>query len=432
MGPAGSGSPGTGPAPAGTVDDTTSTAAPETVGSQSPREGEPSRGDRVRGRLAGLPVTVRPLLRPLGLYAASRLLVLLASAVGALLATEAGRPQLTSGPWPQVSGTGVGALDGLLRWDSAWYATIAAGGYPETAVDERIAFFPLFPGLVRALMAVTGLGPTTAGLLAASSCGALATVLVWVLGRRLSGEQAADRMAALFAFFPGSFTLSMVYAEGLLIVLAPATLLALDARRWVWAGTFAALATATRPNSVAVGAACVWAAFVALRQHRDWRALAAPALAPLGILAYFGYLYQRTGEPLAWFVAQREVWRERVDPLAQLDRVLLLLEDPLSPDGSLNTTVPVVGMLVIVVAFIALWRWRPGGNVVAYAVVSSAMVLTSASIGARPRMVLAAFPLVMALAYVLRGGWFAAVLALSAGSLALLTVLTAASLVVTP
>jgi hypothetical protein len=383
------------------------------------------------GRLLPPPRVLRPLLRPLALFAASRVLVLLASAAGAFLSTADGRP-VVSGPWPEVSGTGAGALDGLLRWDSAWYVSVAADGYPATALDERVAFFPLFPGLVRAVAALPGLAPNTAGLLVANVLAAAATVLVWLLGRRLSGPRAADRMAALFAFFPGSFALSMVYAEALLIVLVLGALLALDTRHWVWAGVLAALATATRPNAVAVGAACAWAAFVAVRERREWRAVVAPALAPLGILAFFVFLYRRTGDPLAWFTAQREVWRERIDPTAQFDRLGIVLADPSSPLGGLNTWLPLVGAVVMVVGFVFLWRWRPGGVLVSYAVVASALVLTSATIGARPRMVLAAFPLVMALAHGVRDAWFRALLAVSAGCLAVLTVLTVASLAVTP
>src|SRR5665647_1444525 len=51
-----------------------------------------------------------------------------------------------------------------LMWDASWYREIAEGGYPDmlpTGSDGRVlqsawAFFPLFPALARALMAVTG------------------------------------------------------------------------------------------------------------------------------------------------------------------------------------------------------------------------------------------------------------------------------------
>lgn len=386
----------------------------------------PSRAGRGRAAAAAL-------ARPLLLYAASRLLVLLAVLTGVRLPSA----QTVPDPWPLVPSTGSATLDGLLRWDSAWYLHLVELGYAEDPGNPRNAFFPLLPLLVRGVAALPGLGPVGAGLLVAAATGAAATVGVWLLGRQLSGPAAADRMAALFAFFPGAIALSMVYAEGLLIALAAGVLLALDRHRWLLAGVLAALATAARPNALAVGAACAWAALVAVTHRRDdgrreWRALVAPALAPLGIVAFFLHLASVTGEPLAWFTAQREGWRERVDLAGQLERVALVIADPAQPEGSLNTWLPVAGMAVMAVAFLALARWRPSGPVVVYALAASAMVLASASIGARPRMVLGAFPLVMALAYVARGPVFAGLLAVSAGTTALLTVLTVASLAATP
>ena len=395
------------------------------------------------------------LLRPLLLFCLSRLLVLLSSAAGALLATRAGEP-LVDGPWPEVASTGIGAVDGLLRWDSAWYLHIAEGGYGPGSPDARNAFFPLLPVLVRLVASVPGVGGLVeAGLLVAHVAGAAATVLVWLLGRRLADRDAADRMAALFAFFPGSAVLSMVYAEGLLVALAAGTLLALHRRQWLVAGLLAAVATSSRPNAVAVAAACAWAALAAvawprrwasvhiravapgairmrLPRRRQWGALVAPVLAPVGLLAFLGYLAVRTGDRAAWFSAQRAVWGERVDLGGQVDRVLLVIGDPASPLGGLNTWLPVVGMAVMALGWAALAAWRPGGAVIAYTAAACALVLVSATIGARPRMVLAAFPLVMALAYVVRGPAFSGLLAGSAGLGALLTVVNVASTTGTP
>jgi hypothetical protein len=374
-------------------------------------------------------------LRPLVLYAASRLLVLVAAGTGALLAPDDGAP-LNAGPWPAGGSTGIGAVDALLRWDSAWYLHIADAGYGTGSPDGRNAFFPLLPGLVRLLESLPGVGLLEAGLALGHIAGAAATVAVWVLGRRLSGAPAADRMAALFAFFPGSGVFSMVYAEGLVIALAAGVLLALDSRRWLLAGLLAALATSARPNGVAVAAACAWAALAAVARpgegRREWRALLAPALAPVGLLAFFGFLAARTGDPTAWFTAQREVWGERVDPTAQVERIARVLADPLAPLGGPNTWLPVLGLVVLAVTFVTLLVWRPPGPVVAYTVATCALVLVSASIGARPRMVLTAFPLVMGLAYVARGVGLPALVGLAAGSTALLTVLNVATLTGTP
>lgn len=379
---------------------------------------------------------LRPLLRPLGVFVASRVLVLLAAAAGALVAATAGREVLT-GPWPAVDGTRSEAINGLLRWDSAWYVDIAEHGWssvPTGADSARNAFFPLFPLLVRAVAHLPGLSPSAAGLLVATLAGAAATVLAWLLTARLADRAAADRAAAVFAFFPGSFTLSMAYSEGLFLALTAACLLALVDRRWVLAGVLAALATATRPTGVALVAACAWAALVAVRRRKEWRALAAPLLAPLGAVAFFAFLAVRTGDRLAWFTAQREAWHEHVDPLATPRRFGVLLSD-LAGDARVldaNTVLPVLGTVVALVGLALLLRWRPPGPVVVYAVVALALALGSATIGTRPRMVLLALPLVLALGVVLRGSWHTAVLGLCAGASALLTVLTVSTIAATP
>lgn len=375
-----------------------------------------------------------PVLRPLALFVASRALVLTASAAGSVVAGTAGR-DVMSGPWPHVPSTGSSAFDGLLRWDSAWYITVAQDGYSDEATDARNAFFPLFPALVRAFALLPGVDTTVAALAVVTAAGAAATVLVWWLGRRISGDAAADRMAALFAFFPGSIALSMAYSEALLIGLAAACLVALHDRRWFMAGLLAAAATASRPTAVALCVACAWAALSAIRREGDWRALVAPALAPAGALTFFLFLWSRTGEPLAWFTAQRVGWGERVDFNVAAARILTALRDPVGEAGEardINTLVPAIGTVIVVVALVVLARWRPPSPVVVYAVLTISLALLSVTIGPRPRMIFAAFPLIMAVAAVLRGPVFAGVLATSAGALGILTVLTVGTSSVTP
>src|SRR5207253_1167110 len=124
--------------------------------------------------------------------------------------------------------------------------------------------------------------------------------LLWRLLARIWGREVADRGTALFCFFPGSFVLSMVYSEPLMLALAIGCLLALLDRRWLVAGVLAGLATGVRPNAVALVAACAWAAAVAIVKRREWRALVAPLLAPAGLVAFFAFLWARTGRPDAW------------------------------------------------------------------------------------------------------------------------------------
>src|SRR5438128_829027 len=92
-------------------------------------------------------------------------------------------------------------------------------------------------------------------------------------GEAAGRRRGAGRPVALFCFFPGAMVLSLAYSEALMLALAIGCLLALLKERWVTAGVLGAFATATRPNAVALVAACAWAAGTAIWRRRQWRAL---------------------------------------------------------------------------------------------------------------------------------------------------------------
>src|SRR5262245_18419753 len=111
--------------------------------------------------VAGSPAEARPPRRhlrdvvpALGLYAASRLAVLVASIPAALHAN------VGAGPWPVIRG-GSSLERVFTQWDGAWYIWVADRGYPTTAQYRHrlsdVAFFPAFPALLRGFASFTGL-----------------------------------------------------------------------------------------------------------------------------------------------------------------------------------------------------------------------------------------------------------------------------------
>lgn len=352
------------------------------------------------------------LLRPVGVFAASRV------AVGAAM-------------WLVLQMSPHLPTDHVVRsWDGSYYFEIIAGGYAESPEHEEIyAFFPVFPLLARLLSAATGLGAMRSGLLVGTAASVAAAVTIWLLFRRVRDEATADRAVALFAFAPGSFVLSMLYAEGVMLALSAACLWALVERRWLLAGVLAAVGTASRPNALALVAACGWACAVALWQHREWRSLAAPLLAPAGFVAFHLMLWSVTGEPLTWFRLQREVWHERVSPLATVDDLTVFADDPF---GNTNTTAAVLGVVVVLVGLALMARARLPGVLVVYTLAVVGLAAASETLGLRPRFVLTAFPLFLAFAVHLRGAAFSAVLGLSAVLLGAFTVVSLSTVLFTP
>ncbi len=148
-------------------------------------------------------------------------------------------------------------------WDSSFYRRIALQGYPielPTDTQGRVtpnawAFLPLYPWVVRGVMAVTGLDYFTTGVIVATLLGAGAALVLYRLVRARAGQSSAFWAVALFCFGPVSFVLQVAYAESMFLLLVFACLLALVTRRyWLMLPT-GVLAAFTRPGAVALALA---------------------------------------------------------------------------------------------------------------------------------------------------------------------------------
>ena len=193
------------------------------------------------------------------------------------------------------------------------------------------------------------------------------------------------------AVFPGSFVLSYAYAEALLIVLAALCLWFLLDERWLLAGLTAAVATATRPNGIALIAACAIAALIAIKRNRDWWSPVAPALAPIGFVVFQLWLNAHAGERWPWFRVQREAWREGTSfGATALSNTLSFLSHPFaSPTDALTAG----SMAALVLGVWCLYRKGLPWPMIAYIAVVVALMLVPATVTARPRFVFTAFPL---------------------------------------
>lgn len=295
-------------------------------------------------------------------------------------------------------------LDVLTSWDGLWYLRIIRSGYPRSVQpnvtydvsDARAAFFPAYPMLVRFVDKVLPGGDTTAALFTNFVLGAIAVLLVGVLARELFGIRVAERSMILMALFPGSFVLSFAYTEALLLALAAGCMWCLLKRQWALAGVLAAIGTATRPNGVALIAACAIASFFAIRDRREWRSLVAPLLAPIGFIGFMLWIDAHTGERGVWFRVQTEAWGEGTSfGLTAVRRTLKAFTHPLTSPTNTITAVCVVTMVLL------LWflhKHRLPSYCNAYVAVVLLLMLLPSTVTARPRFVFTAFPLLIAAA----------------------------------
>jgi len=318
----------------------------------------------------------------------------------------------------------------LSRWDGGWYLSIVRAGYP-TVVPTRpgtpssLAFFPGFPLLVRALSRPIGLSPVLVGVVVATAAGLGAAIVLHRLASDLSVEPTADRTVILFSFFPTAFVLSMVYADALFLFLAAVCLVALIERRWLLAGVATAAASSVRPTALVLVACCVWAAAEAIYRRRQWFALVAPALAPIGAAAYFAYLRVHTGDALAFVKAEDVGWNRRFDLGVWNVRSVARYV------GDRRTTFLILVFAVVLLgAAVAFWlmlRWRPPAVIVVYVVGIVALTVLASHPVSLPRYMLSAFPLLIPVADNVSGRRFTVLVVASAVLLGMLFTITSVS-----
>ncbi|MCD9141033.1 hypothetical protein [Streptomyces albireticuli] len=207
----------------------------------------------------------------------------------------------------------------LLAWDGGLYVDIAENGYPDSFTykedgrldGNNLAFFPLFPTLIRVVHTVTRLDHGTSGIIAAHLSLIAALVVTHRLVDRLYGRRTATIALVLLAGAqPMALTFLMSYSEALFLALAVGTLLAAHHRAWLTAGALAFLTGLTRPAAAAVVAALAVAAGLHLLRERrlTWRPVAAVALGCVSTPLYLWWVGRRLGEPGAWFRIQEAGW----------------------------------------------------------------------------------------------------------------------------
>ncbi|HXH07465.1 MAG TPA: mannosyltransferase family protein [Vicinamibacterales bacterium] len=210
--------------------------------------------------------------------------------------------------------------DTFARYDSGWYFGIARYGYEWVEGGRsNVAFFPLYPLLVRQVALALGGGRSRiymAGILVSWTAFVLAMVLLYRLARLHLPPEQARRAVVYAALFPFAFFFGVVYPESLFLLLTLAAFLAFHTRHWLAGGLAGALATATRPNGVFMVPAL---AVVAWRAARGSGARLAPALGVLlslaGVAAYSLYVYTLSGSLLEWRHAmQRWQWHPATHP----------------------------------------------------------------------------------------------------------------------
>ncbi len=297
----------------------------------------------------------------------------------------------------------------FAAWDSTWYFEIARRGwFVNTEGQSAIAFFPLYPMLMRALAWPFGGSDRAvwiAGIALSCACFLLGLVLLHrYTFARFADREAARRTVLYVAVFPFAFFFTQVYAESLFLVLSVSAVAAASASRWPLAGAFGFFAALTRPNGVLIA---IPLAVLALdgrpRVPELLRRALAVALVPAGLAIYSAFAWHLTADPLGWLHAQNG-WGYKLGghPWAELARMLDGLEregayayffsDELAPFRLVHGTVA----LAMIALLPAVFR-RLGLALGAYVAVTLYVPLTSNALEGIGRYSATLFPVFMVL-----------------------------------
>jgi len=198
----------------------------------------------------------------------------------------------------------------FAAWDSGWYFDIASRGYYFNADGQSsIAFFPLYPMLMRAVawpFGGTDKAIWVAGIVVSCVAFALALLAVHRFTQQVFGDREVARRAVLYlAIFPFSLFFTRVYAESVFLLTSVLAVSRAYDGRWWRAGMWGALATLARPNGILIGLPL---ALLALGGRPAARVLAsrftALLLIPVALAGYCAYVYTLSGDPLEWLSAQ--------------------------------------------------------------------------------------------------------------------------------
>lgn len=277
----------------------------------------------------------------------SRLLILLALwGIAPLLEVPSGHIQ------PAID------LQAFAWWDGEWYLKIATQGYEyiDDGQQHSVAFFPIFPLLIN-LLTRFGSSPELAGVLI-NNCaffGAMCFLYQWV--KSSNGIGAAKWSTAVLSWCPYSLYGTVIYTEGLFLLLTIVTLQAFEKQEYLKMSLLGIVATATRGPGVVMMPAFL---LLSWRENREKIADFASFAIAGGILLYSLYCWWNFGDPLAFVKVQAAWGRSRTIDLLDWWRILMYMAIgvPNYDAGGIQEIAHPLAFFSLCAIAYALWKFR--------------------------------------------------------------------------
>ncbi|MGY3684375.1 hypothetical protein ACVWXU_007998 [Streptomyces sp. TE33382] len=294
------------------------------------------------------------------------------------------------------------------RWDSLWYTRIAESGYafslqaPDGRNLSSMAFFPLLPWLEQAGARLTSWSTGDIGLAISAVSSLVAALGLFRLGERVHSARAGVILAVLWGALPVGIVQSMAYSESLFVALAVWALLALLRDRWMTASLLAVLAGLARPVGVAISAAIVVSAVVVLVTRRSElsgneriRIVASSLISPLGAVGFILWVGHRRQKFLGYLDVQAE-WGNGFDGGIAFAKFLAV---PVLESGIFAAGILAALVLLCAWPHWVAWKQRQPIALIVYSAIITVMAVgASGYFGSKPRLLIPAFPILLALA----------------------------------
>lgn len=289
----------------------------------------------------------------------------------------------------------------FATWDAEHYLYLATRGYrPEV---RSVAFYPLWPLVIRGVTAVTGLGPVLAGLLLAN----LFSLAGWTLFHRVAagrlGERVADVALALLVSFPGALFFQFIYSEALFFLLLMGLWWGLEQRRDGWALVAGLLLPMARGVGVFAVLPVAWHVVATARHGRradapaevrsalsDVRRWVLPVAPLVGWGLYLALMWVWTGNAWAGIEAQRYWGVHSISHLWDVPKFVNAIFQVTAWHGFTGSVLDRLGFLLVLYAVPMLWG--PGKDLLVWLLVLGVVPAMSGTFVSFVRFESCAFP----------------------------------------
>ncbi len=307
------------------------------------------------------------------------------------------------------------------QWDTNHYRNVVLKGYQFDAVLNtqpgnwsEVAFFPLYPLLISALLPAINDFATT-GLLVSNLCFLFALMLLYrLIYLELADHPTVQRTLVYTAIFPTAVFYNAVYTEGTFLLASVAAFYFARRRMWGLAGISGAAASATRFIGILLygvlllewARACGWTLASSLHREtwqrlgagfrQNWKGFLLIQIALMGLLGYMLFLYVQFKDPLGFLHAQA-AW-DRPDLISPVTTIWLEFQSVMKQSftqGDAHLWLPSLNLLAALLGIALtpfIWR-RLGESYALYTILSVLIPAATGTLYSFARYVVVIFPI---------------------------------------